>query len=396
MFQKWSNLDIRIMADTTKVMLPIYFALICAKSWEELGYIFSEGKQRFLTRNGVNIVLAKEYEKPLKFRMVKMNGSDSGNVLFHPVPELDGKVADFATYTHKGWHFYPEHRKWNQRTRLVLMPGNVLKIVIGDSCLGIDGDDRVVGESCKDDKDDSFQIFSWVPIAQKRKVKAWIRQNRRRGRMERYYPPLYEGERNFDKGHDQESSGYDSDTNSSSDYHGRNSGTFHEFDYDNGMGGHGPFNSGAGYFGGRRRRYRRDEEIKHMGERDEESCNNDEGRDYREGRIFRKKRMGKLLRNGRMRQHKPYGNREHDDNFHQGTNPTFSDIGSPDFVNYLDNSQEYEQGAVEETPFVPCDDSLLMFGEDAGHCNVGGAGENEICKINKTTTAFRKMVGIPI
>ncbi|AFN83564.1 hypothetical protein EROM_081480 [Encephalitozoon romaleae SJ-2008] len=379
-------------------MLLIYFVLICAKSWKEVGYIFSEGRQRFLTHNGVDIVVAKYSEKPLKFQMVKMRKDQSSNVLLYPIPGMGNKVADFnfSAHTNKRWYFYPEHGKWNQRTRFVLMPGNVLKIVIGDSCLGVDDADRVVGESCKDDQNDSLQIFSWVPITQKRKVKAWINQNRRRAHSDEYYPSLYEDERDFEKSHDQESSGYDGDENSSSDYHGRSGGAFHEFDYDSGIGGHGPFKSGIGSFGGRRRRYRRDEEMKHMGERDEESCNNDEGKDYREGRMFRKKRMGKLLRNGKARQHKPYGNREHDENFHQGRNPTFSDIGSPNFVNYLDNSQEYEQGAIEETPFVPCDDSLLMFGEDPGHCNVGGAGENEICKINKTTMAFRKMVGIPI
>ncbi|KAG5860574.1 hypothetical protein KMI_01g02150 [Encephalitozoon hellem] len=368
-------------------MLLMYLALMCARK-EEVGYIFSEGKQRFLTRDGVNIVLAKYDESPLKFRMKKMGGGESSNVLFYPVPGMEGKVADFAAYSHKRWHFYPEHGKWNQRTRLVLMPGNNLKIVIGDKCLGIN-DDMVIGETCKEDGDDNLQIFSWIPIAHRRKVKEWVRYNRSHRPSRRRHLPLDE-----DEGHGQESSRYDNDASSSSDYQERGRRSFHEFDYDGGPGGYGPFNSGMGSFGSKRRRYRHDDEVS-TEERDEESYNDDRYKDCREGKVFRKKRSGGLLKGGRTK-YKASGTRENDGNAHQGRDLMLNDIVNPEFVNYLDNSPEYEHGAIEENSSVPCDDSILMFGGDGSHCNMGGAGENEICKINKTTMAFRKEIGITI
>ncbi|KMV65676.1 hypothetical protein M970_081510 [Encephalitozoon cuniculi EcunIII-L] len=389
-------------------MLLFYLVMIYTKK-EEIGYIFSEGKQRFLTINGVDIVTTKRGEKPAKFRMEKMDGGNSSNVLIRPVLEMETKkVADYALNSSRKWHLYPEHRYWNQRVRLVLMPGNVLKIAVDSICIAINGEGKAVGETCKSEGDDKYQLFSWVPKSQKRKVKAWTRWNMH-APAERDNEES-DGNEEVPPGHDQDwtpnSSGYDSDT-SSEDYHRRGRKPFYDSDGRGGLGGYGPFNTGMGFFGsGRRKRYRRDEDLKYIEDGDDETHKND--RDYHEGRMFRRKRMGGHLRGGRIRRHRYYGTGERDGNFYHGRGHPSKETNGPDPADYMDGLQG--NGIGGDSLSVSCNDGYLyeeignpqaslfggVVGEDSGHCNTGSPGENEICRINKTGMAFRKMVGIPI
>ncbi|ADM12078.2 uncharacterized protein Eint_081460 [Encephalitozoon intestinalis ATCC 50506] len=378
-------------------MLFIYLALTYAM--EEMGYIFSEGKQRFLTRNGVNIVVGRSKDKPLKFRMVEMDGKNSHNMLLFPVPKMGGnKVADLALNGSRKWHFYPKHGNWNQRTKFILLPGNALKIVVGSECIGVREDNQVVGETCRNNGEDLFQIFSWIPISQKKKVKAWFHRNRYEQEEENQnFPEDDRDSGSEDKNYGPDNSPYDSET-SSSDYW-RGERQFYDFDYDGGLGGgYGSFGLGMGSLGGRRRRYRRDEDhLKFTEDGEEDTYKSDGGKDYREERMFRRKRMGNYSGHRKGRHHK--GSKELDGGFLQGRDMMFGDLSSSEMMDYFGNLQEYDRKnrALRGNPPNGCGNlDGIVFAEGSNNCNTGGPGENEICRINKTTTAFRKMVGIPI
>lgn len=395
------------------MILLAWLALACAEK-EEVGYIFSEGRRRFLTRDGVNIVASRRGEKPAKFKMVKMEGEYSHSVLVYPVPPMDEKkVADFA-YNSKEWYFYPEHQKWNQRPRFVLMPGNVVKIVVGDTCIAVDKEDKVVGETCKSDKDDKYQLFSWVPRSQKRRVDAWVRRSMymrdsddrdeadsdRRG-------PSRGGDRHSD-------SGYESDSNDGG-YYRRGRKPFQDAEYDSrGPGGHGPFNSGIGFFGGgRRRRHGEYDDFSPLEDCDDEGNEHraKEGYHLHEARMLRRRRGVAHARSRRARHSRPFGSREYDAGAWYGRDMQPVDGGS-ESGDYLGDQGGIRRGheSISDEILEPYSDKHLYrglyrqghvsdgmgFADGIGYCSMGDPGENEICKINRTTMAFRRMVGIPI
>jgi len=154
-------------------MLFLYFMLAYAQI-DELGYLYSVGRNRFITvkqdtHGTVFIMGAHKSERPSAIKISKETDKGRGGLIIYANDKdtakygLTNKVADLD-YHNGHLYFYPKHMKWNQLARFVLQPGNQIKIMFGDhSCLFMAEDYKLKGESCRNDGDDKFQLFTWYP-----------------------------------------------------------------------------------------------------------------------------------------------------------------------------------------------------------------------------------------
>lgn len=144
-------------------MLILYLALALAET-SEVGYLYSVGEERFLRYSGTKITLAERIgDQGSKFSIVPIEGDDD-SMLVRPSPEKDNYVADMRNGDVKELYFHPLHKKWNQRLRFVMRPNKAVRIMVGDLCLGVREDRRMIeGDKCKKDGEDKSQQFKWVP-----------------------------------------------------------------------------------------------------------------------------------------------------------------------------------------------------------------------------------------
>lgn len=391
-------------------MLLFYLAIAYASSKTEEGFLYSVGRNRFLTHIDNLIRFASPRQKPGLFSITKGEGESSGSLLIRPVPWEGDRLADMTRSGTHEWDLYPIRGTggWNQLVKMSLMPDGMLKLKVYSYCLEVH-ENMVVGATCRPHGEDRNQLFRWVPKKHMRAVKDWVVNNRKR-----------EGEHHgqndswgYEHNHEYHSNGHGGDTNEDSgheDSRHEDASDGHHFGFDehqsknnweeDGYGGIPEFHvsSDGSLFdsNSHRRRRRYDESPVDDGDEDghtPEGSDCEFSPDISRGKIkhgslndLNKGKSGLYSRYGKLNE----GATENNDDSRLHCDPT----------HFAVNARLFAARGVS-----PCNALVIHHNHpsvgsgNSQHeidCNPRDPAAREICGINKTTMNFMRSASIPV
>lgn len=156
----------------------LWYCVLIVGELNEKGYLFSVGKEQFLSIEGEQIRTIPKSEMPKLFEIETRPGESSYMLRVYPSPRQGDKVLD------KDW-WYNDHKlilyglnDWqSQHFIFSMLPKNMIKIVVKERCAEVKDDGTVKASLCKSHADNKFQYFRWIRESDRRIVQMFVRKH---------------------------------------------------------------------------------------------------------------------------------------------------------------------------------------------------------------------------
>jgi hypothetical protein len=165
----------------------IWFLTLVLTEMNEKGYLYSVGKEQFLSFEGDQVRTIEKNKMPNMFEIETRGGDYSYYLRIYPSPRRGDKVMDKDWwYNDHKLIFYPINDWMSQHFVFSLLPKNQLKIMVKERCAEVKDDGTIKASLCKSKSDNKFQYFRWIREDDKRVVRAFVRKHSRRMRQSKY------------------------------------------------------------------------------------------------------------------------------------------------------------------------------------------------------------------
>lgn len=161
----------------------LLFLISISAELNEKGYLYSVGREQFLSVEDNKVKTIQKSKMPKKFEIETRGGDSSYMLRIYPSPRNGENVMDKDWwYNDHKLIFYPKNDWQSQHFIFSMLPKNMLKIVVKERCAEVKDDGSVKASLCKSHKDNKKQYFRWIRAEDRRVVEAFVRKHGGYGR----------------------------------------------------------------------------------------------------------------------------------------------------------------------------------------------------------------------
>lgn len=161
----------------------LWFFISIRAELNEKGYLYSVGREQFLSVEDNKVKTISKSKMPKKFEIETRGGDSSYMLRIYPSPRNGENVMDKDWwYNDHKLIFYPKNDWQSQHFVFSMLPKNMLKIVVKERCAEVKDDGSVKASLCKSHKDNKNQYFRWIRAEDRRVVEAFVRKHGGYGR----------------------------------------------------------------------------------------------------------------------------------------------------------------------------------------------------------------------